>query len=146
MVVIGRLRGILQLQAFVADVPYVPVAAVAAVRGKGEVDAVLLAVFNLILAGLHGPYIGHTPGSDDLDVGGQGLDAQLKTNLVVSFAGGAVADGNSPFFAGNFHQALGDGGAGHGSTQEVLILIDRVGLHAGHDVIFTEIVHHIFNI
>ena len=53
----------------------------------------LLAVFNLVLAGLHGPYIGHAPGSDDLDIRGQSLDTQLKTNLVIALAGSAVADG-----------------------------------------------------
>ena len=75
-----------------ADVPQVTVTAVAAVCGEGKVNAVLLAVFNLILAGLHGPYIGHTPGSDDFDIRGQGLDAQFKTNLVIALAGSAVAD------------------------------------------------------
>ena len=56
------------------DVPDIAVAAVAVAVIEGKIDAVLLAVFNLILTGLHFPYIGHTPGSDDLDVGSQSLD------------------------------------------------------------------------
>ena len=56
------------------DVPDIAVAAVAVAVIEGKIDAVLLAVFNLILTGLHFPYIGHTPRSDDLDVGSQSLD------------------------------------------------------------------------
>ena len=57
-----------------ADMPDIAVAAVAVAVVKGKINAVLLAVFDLILTGLHFPYIGHTPGSNDLDIRSQSLD------------------------------------------------------------------------
>ena len=109
-------------------------------------DAVLLAVLDLIFAGLHGPYIGHTPRSDDLQVRSQSLDAQLETDLVVALAGGSVADGRSALLSGDLHQPLGDGGTGHGGAQQILVLIHGAGLDAGHDVVVTEIVHQILDV
>ena len=71
-------------------------------------DAVRLAVCDLILTGLHFPDIGHTPGSDDLQIRSQSLDAQLKTDLVVALTGSAVADSGSALFAGDLNQLLCD--------------------------------------
>ena len=105
-VVVVRLVGrILQLQSLMADVPQVAVTAVAVAAVERKINAVLLAVFDLIFTGLHGPYISHTPWSDDLEIRSQSLDAQLKTDLVVSFTGSAVADGSSAFFSCNLNQA-----------------------------------------
>ena len=129
-----------------ADVPQVPVAAVAVAVVEGKVDAVGFAVGDLILSGLHGPHVGHTPGSNDLQVGGQSLDAKLKTDLVVALSGGAVADGGGSFLSGNLHQLLGDGGTGHGSAQQIFVLVDGAGFYAGHDKVIAELVHDILNI
>ena len=109
-------------------------------------DAVLLAVGDLILAGLHGPDIGHPPGSDDFDVRSQRLDAQLEADLVVALSGGAVADGDSPFLSGDLHQLLGDGRPGHGGSQQVLVLVYCVSLYAGHDVVVGKFVYQILDI
>ena len=48
-----------------------------------------LAVFDLRFTGVHVPLIA-SPGSDDLDIGGQSLDAQLETDLVVTLTGSTV--------------------------------------------------------
>ena len=79
MLSIVRLIGrILQLQTFVADVPEVPVTAVAVAVIEGKVDAVFLAVFDLVFTGLHCPDVGHTPGSDDLQIRSQGFDRPVQ--------------------------------------------------------------------
>ena len=106
IVIVGLHRRIFQFQSLVADVPEVSVTAVAVLGVKGKIDAVFAAVFDLILTGLHGPEIGHTPGSDDLDIRSQSTDAQLKTNLVVPFSCCAVADSYRAFLAGDLHQFL----------------------------------------
>ena len=96
--------------------PDVAVTAVAVAVVKWKVNAMLLAVFDLILTGLHGPYVSHTPWSDDLDVRSQCLDRQLKTDLVISLTGSTVADGNSAFFTCDINQSLCDCRTSHGST------------------------------
>ena len=97
-----------------ADVPQVPVTAVAGIGREGKMDAVLLAVRDLILTGLHGPDIGHSPGSDDLQIRSQSLDTQLETNLVIALTGSAVADSDCVLFTGDFYQLLCDGRTRHG--------------------------------
>ena len=116
VIVVGLAGRILQLQTFVADVPQVAVTAVTVVSRERQVDAVSLAVLDLVFTGLHGPNVGHSPGSDDLQIGSQSLDTQLETDLVVTLTGSAVADGGSAFLAGYFYQSLGDGGTSHRST------------------------------
>src|SRR5699024_11955008 len=49
-------------------------------------DVVSLGVVDLLVTALDVPL---TPGSDDGHVGGQGLEGQLKTDLVVALAGAA---------------------------------------------------------
>ncbi len=146
VVVVRSERGILKLKTLVGDVPEVPVAAVALGMVKRKIDALGLAVSDLVLAGLHRPDVGHAPGGDDLDVRSEGLDAELEADLVVAFAGRAVADGDGIFLAGDLDQLLHDGRAGHGGAEQVFIFIDGAGLHAGHDEILREIVADVFNI
>jgi hypothetical protein len=87
--------------------PQVTVTAVALICGKWQVNAVCLTVCNLGFSGIHGPLI-ITPSSNDFQVRSQGLDAKLKTNLVITLAGSTVADCSSAFLAGNFYQLLSD--------------------------------------
>ena len=137
VVIVGHEGRIFQLQAFVADVPEVPVTAVAAVSGEGQVDAVLLTVFDLGLTGIQCPLV-VPPGGDDLEIGGQGLDAQLETDLVIALAGGAVADGGGVFLTGDLDQLLGDQRTCHRGAQQVFVLIDGVCLYAGNDIFIRE--------
>ena len=129
-----------------ADVPEVTVTAVAVAVIEGKMDAVSLAVCDLVVTGFHFPDIGHTPGSDDLQIRSQSFDTQLKTDLVVSFTGSAVADSGSALFAGNLYQFLCDSRAGHGSTEEIFVLVYSAGLHAGHDVVIAEVVDDVLDI
>ena len=107
MFVVGLVCRIFQLQTLMADVPEVTVAAVAVdLRSKGRSNAVSLAVFDFVFTGIHGPHIGHTPGSNDLEIRSQSFDAELETDLVVALSGSAVADCGSALFAGNLNQLL----------------------------------------
>ena len=126
--------------------PQIPVAAVAVTRVKRKMDAVLLAIFNLFLTGIHGPYVGHPPWSDDLEIRSERLDAKFETDLVVSFAGRAVTDCGCAFLAGNFNQGLCDRRACHRGSEQVFILIYGMCLHTRNDVIIAEIIYDIFNI
>ena len=96
--------------------PDVAVTAVAVAVVKWKINTMLLAVFDLILTGLHGPYVSHTPWSDDLDVWGKSFNRQLKTDLVISLTGSTVADGNSAFFTCDVNQSFGNSRTSHGST------------------------------
>ena len=78
-------------------------------------NAMSLAVFDLGFTGVHVPFVA-SPGSDDLDIGSQSLDAQLETDLVVTLTGSTVADSYSTFFSGNLYQLLGDQRSCHGGT------------------------------
>ena len=107
-VIVVRLTGrILELKTLVADMPDVAVTAVAGVCGERKMNAVCLAVCDLILAGLHGPLV-VSPCSDNLEIRSESLDGKLKTDLVVSFSGSAVADGGSTFFSCDLNQLLAD--------------------------------------
>ena len=145
MVIVGSVCGILELEAFVADVPEVPVTAVAAVGGEGKLDAVRLAVRDLGFTGVHGP-LGASPGSDDIEVGSQSLDAHLETDLVIALAGRAVADRGRAFLAGDLDKLLGDQRTCHGSTQQILVFIDGMSLYAGDNILIGKLITYIQNV
>ena len=125
------------------DMPEVAVAAVAVGGVEGKIDTLGDTVVDLVLAGLEGPEIGHAPRSDDLQVRSQGLDAELEADLVVSFSGGAVADGAGLFLPGDLHQLFRDQRTRHAGAQEVLVFIDSTCLDAGHDVFLGKFIVHV---
>ncbi len=139
MIVVGHQGRILELETLVADVPEVAVAAVAAVRGEGEIDAMLLAVFDLGFTGVHVPLIA-APCGNDLEIGSKSLDAELEADLVVALAGCAVADGRSAFFAGDLDKLLGDQRTCHGCAEKIFVLVDGVCLDAGYNVFLGELI------
>ena len=104
-----------------------------------------LAVFNLGFTGIHCPLV-ISPGCNNLDIRSEGFNTQLKTNLVVTLSGSAVADSGSTFFSCNFNQLLCNQRSCHGSTEQILVLIDSVCLNTGNDVVVTELVNDIFNV
>ena len=52
MFIVGLVSRILQLKAFVTDMPQIAVAAVAGISGEGKINAVLAAVLDLLFAGV----------------------------------------------------------------------------------------------
>ena len=100
-------------------------------------DAVGFQISQFVLTAFHAPCI-QTPRSDDLQIRRQGFDGQLKTYLVVAFAGCAVADCCCAFFFRDLHQFLCDDGASHGCAQQVLAFVNSVCLDAGIDRVCDE--------
>ena len=107
---------------------------------KWKVNAMLLAVFDLILTGLHGPYVSHTPWSDDLDVRSKSFDTKLETDLVISFSCCTMADGNSAFFTCNLNQFLSDCRTSLGSSEKVFVLVNSSGFYTRNNEVITEFI------
>jgi len=80
---------------------------------EGRIAALVLGDGNLVGFG-KGDQVGAalelplTPGRDDLDVGVQRIGRELKADLVIALAGGAMGDGISAGLGGDLDQALGD--------------------------------------
>ncbi len=68
------------------------------------------------------------PGRDDFQMRIQRFDGQFKPHLIVSFSGGTVADGNSAFLFGNFHQPLCNHRTGERGAKQIFFLIYGAGL------------------
>ena len=145
MLEVRLICGILQLQSFMADVPDVPVAAVGGISGEGQMDTMCLAVFDFGFTGVHRPLV-VSPCSNNFNIGSKSLDAQLKTDLVVSFSGRAMADSGCALLAGDLNQLLCNQRSCHGSAEQILVFIDSVCLYAGNDVIVTEFVDDVFDV
>ena len=68
---------------------------------------------------------------DALEVGRQGRDADLETDLVVALAGAAVGTVVGTELAGGGREVADDHRAGEGRHQRVRILVEAVGLRVG---------------
>ena len=98
-----------------------------------------LAVFNLIFTGLHGPYISHTPRSDDLDIWSQSLDAKLETDLVITFTSSTVADSNGVLlFLQSQPGVLAIAGRAMEVPKKILVLIDSACFYTWHNVVVSR--------
>ena len=84
------------------------------------------------------------PGSDDLHIGSKPLDGQLKPNLVVALAGGAVGNGVGTFSQSDFCQLLADDRPGEGGAQQVSFILSA-HLHGRNDDLVHHFVHQIGN-
>ncbi len=129
-----------------ADMPQVTVAGIALAHRERKIDAMALAVFDLVLTALKSPHIGHAPRSDHFEIRRKRLDAELKTDLVISLAGSAVADRDSILDTRDLNQLLRDSGAGHGRAEQISVLIYGSRLNARHDEIIAEFIDNIFYI
>ncbi len=98
-----------------------------------------LGVVDFLVPGLNVPL---PPGGDDLHVRSKPLDGQLKADLVVSLAGGAVGDGVGPLGQGDLGQLLADDRPGKGGAQKVGFVL---GPHfqGGDDDVLHHLVHQV---
>ncbi len=128
------LPGVLQDAALDAAAPEVLVDGVGALLGDGDRDVVRCGVGDLLLAG-HAP-LAHR--RDDLQVGRQGLCADVEAHLVVALAGGAVADRRGPFLAGHVHHQLGDERPRQGRGEGILALVEGAGGQGREDEVAHE--------
>ena len=99
----------------------------------------LMRVFNFGFAGIQFP-VRVTPCGNDLQIRGKRLDSQFKTDLVVTLAGRAVADGDSAFLSCDFHELLRDQRAGHGCSDQIFVLINGMCLYAWRNIFIAELI------
>ena len=102
-------------------------------------------VVDQIRAGAELPF-GRTPAGDDFDVRIQGVCGQFEADLVVAFAGRAVADVFGAFGLRDIDKMLRDERAGDGCAEEVHVLVDGVGLEHREDVVFRELFRQVFDV
>ena len=122
-----------------AQVPQVLVLGVVGLTGDLQGHVVGLGVVDLLLTGLDVPL---TPRGDDLHVGGEALDGQLETDLIVALAGGAVGDGVGALLQSDLSQLLADDGTGEGGAQQIGLILG-VHLQARDDHVVHHLVHQI---
>jgi hypothetical protein len=99
-----------------------------------------------------------TPGSDDFNVGLQGVKGQFEADLVVAFACTAVGDSLAAFLLRNLHLASGDDGTSEGSSKKidtlnvsntkrhVRHLVNGIALNGREDQLFNEFLAEILNV
>ena len=99
-------------------------------------DGVLLGVIHQFLTRQQIPF---APRGDHFDARLERIGTQLETHLVVTLAGGAVGDGVSAGFIGDFNQALGDQRTGNRGAQQVFAFVHGVGAEHGEDEVANEL-------
>ena len=70
-----------------------------------------------------------------MDVWSQGGECEFKSDLIIPFSRGTMAEEAGLFLFRYFHLSFGDERAGDGSTQKVGTFIDRISSKHGEDVV-----------
>ena len=140
--VLGLVARVFQIQALVAEMPQVFVLGVVGLPGDFQGDVVGLGVVDFLIPALDVPL---PPGGDDLHVGVEVHDGQLKPDLVVALAGAAVADRVGPFGFGDLHHPLGQHRPGKAGAQQIALIVGA-GLHGGDDVVVHKFVGQILDV
>ena len=135
LVVFGLVCGIFQIQPFVRKMPQVFILGIAGLAGDLQGNVVRFRVIDLFVAALDVP---DPPRRDDRHFGRKCLDGQFKTDLIVSLARAAVADGVRPFFLGDLDNALCNDGTCKRSAEQVFVFVHRARLHRGINVILNK--------
>ena len=83
----------------------------------GDRDADFVGVVEkVVAAGEAVVEFGNAPWGNDLDVGLEGVVAEFEADLIVTFAGATVGDGDAALALGDGDLATGDDGAGEGGA------------------------------
>ena len=116
--------GILQVTALNGTTPQVVVDGVGVVVGTlGNRHVVSVGIGDLVGTALQIP-LAHR--GDNLELGVEGLDGGLKTDLVVTLAGAAVGDVGRAKLVGDLNKLLGKQRARQGGEQRILVLVHGV--------------------
>ena len=117
--------GILQVAALNSTTPQVVVDGVGVVVGTlGNRHVVGVGIGDLVGTALQIPLANR---GDNLELGVEGLDGSLKTNLVVTLAGAAVGDVGRAKLVSDLDELLGKQRTRQGGEQWVLVLVHGVG-------------------
>src|SRR5256885_11132438 len=140
---VGRVGGIFEFAAFVAEVPNVAVAAVNVFLALLDGNVVLLRVGDGVFARIDVPL---APGRDDLHAGSDGLVRQFETHLVISLAGAAVREAVGAKLQRDFRLALGDYWPRHGGAEQVGVLVNGAGTKRRPNVVADKFFAQIFDV
>ncbi len=140
---IGRVGGIFQHAAFVAQVPDIAVAAVNVFGGLLDRDIVCARVVNGFFARDDAPF---APRSDDLQFRSKRLGRQLEAYLIVALARTAVCEGIRAKFLGELHLALREKRPRKGSAQQILMFVNGTRAQRGPDVTRDEFLAKILDV
>src|SRR5579872_655239 len=134
--------GVFQFPTLMAQVPEVAIAAVNLFAAGGNGNSMRFGVVEAIFARLQSPF---APRSNDLQFRSDGLVSMLKTDLIVALAGAAVRNSGGAEFERDFYLMLGDDRTRQRRAQQILVLIDRAGLHRGENVFVQEFLAQVFH-
>ena len=90
--------------------------------------------------------LSHSPGSDHFQIGSQGVESELETNLVVSFAGSSVGKVLRPHFLCHIQHGTSDTRTGDRSTQKVAALVESIGFDGRVDEVGDELPLQVFDV
>jgi hypothetical protein len=80
-----------------------------------------------------------TPGGNDLDIGLEGVEGKLETDLVVTLAGATVGNSEASFPLGDLDLSTSNDGTGQRSSQKVDVLVDSVAGNGGEAELLNEL-------
>ena len=143
LIVVRLVRGVLEVETLVRQVPEVLVLGVVGLPVDLERDIVLLRVGDLLFPRVELP---EPPRGDDRHVGGERLDRQLEPHLVVALAGAAVDDCVGALLLGDLNQPFRDDRPRKGGAQQVFALVDRARLDGRDDKIVDEFLGEVLDV
>ena len=136
---------IFQDAAFKGDVQQVTVHGIGFFQRAAHGDIVCMSVFDHFGTGLECP-VGIAPCGDDLRSRVKCVCIEFKTDLVVAFTGGTVANGICAFLFADIHQSFGDERTGDGGAEKVVAFVDGIRLQHGEDEIPCKFFRQVFHI
>ena len=94
----------------------------------------LLGIGDLLLPG-QAPFPSR---GNDIELRGEGSNADIEPHLVISLPSAAMSHRRSPFLAGGIHHQFGDQGASQRCGQGVLPLIEGISLKSRENEVFDK--------
>ena len=128
---------------FVRDVHQIRVGRVRLLGRRGHGNVVLLRIRDQIHATFEVPL---APRSNDFDVRLKRVIRQLETHLIVAFAGRAVRDSVSAFFARDLDLVFCDHRTGERSAHQIHAFVNRIRFDGGPDVVAHKLFAQIFDV
>jgi hypothetical protein len=139
---LGRRIRILEVAAFMAQVPQVRIARIDLLLRRGNGNAFRRCVVDRVFAAADIPL---APRRDDGQFGRERREGHLEAHLIVALPGASVRERVGADTVRNLHLTLGDERPRHGGAQQVLPIVDRAGAEGGENEIAHELFAQIFH-
>ena len=134
---LGRRIRILEVAAFVGEMPEVGIARIDLLLRRGDGNALRRRVVDRVFAAADVPL---APRRDDGKLGRERREGHLEANLIVALAGAAVRERVGADAMRDLDLTLGDERARHRGAEQVLPIVDGAGAQRGED----EVAHELF--